>query len=554
MKRLSSEPLPESKIQKIVIRPTQLANYLLNDHLIDWLNLYGKKESHTFSTFTRFLLEQGNKFEAKIIEHIRKNHPVVSISTRFSEKGVENTLKEIKKGTPLIHSAPLKSLNGEINGIADLLVRSDYLNKLVPNSITDDSIRGTEEPIRGGKYHYVVIDIKFSTLPLKQDERTILNQDRYRAYKSQVWLYSKMVGEITGYTPKFGYILGRGYKSCSSSSTNAFSKLGVIDFDEDNIKSITEDAIKWTKNMIQNGKNWNFQTNPELYPNMMGYMTPEKQLIAEQIGEITQIWNCGIEHRLIAHQAGITSWKNPNFTSELIGIKNTQQSEIINGMLNINRNTGVSFTRKNLFQIPKHKKEYFVDFENFTGVFDDFSKIPESNPLNLIFMISVASEEKGEINCTTFCVNSIDLNEEKRILNEFINFISEDSRLYHWSSAEPTIFTNALKKHSIPNPFQEEDKWFDLFDFFKKEQVCIRGCFSYSLKDIVRSLKKLNLISLEWNTQTVSGEDAMIQAYNEFSRGKTVSNSYILQDISNYNQTDCIVLLEILNFLRNEKV
>ena len=42
-----------------------------------------------------------------------------------------------------------------------------------------------------GPYHYVVVDIKFSTLPLRADGVHLLNAGKFPAYKSQAWIYTQ---------------------------------------------------------------------------------------------------------------------------------------------------------------------------------------------------------------------------------------------------------------------------------------------------------------------------------------------------------------------------
>ena len=86
------------------------------------------------------------------------------------------------------------------------------LHKIVdecPLTIEEQTI---SSPLLKQDYHYVVIDIKFSTLPLRADGKHLLNSDKYPAYKAQCLIYRDAVGLIQGYTSQYAFILGRRWK------------------------------------------------------------------------------------------------------------------------------------------------------------------------------------------------------------------------------------------------------------------------------------------------------------------------------------------------------
>lgn len=563
-----SLPSEEPKIVRVAeklpewVSATAIANYVLNDHLVDWLKLYGEDKDPKISAMLQFLFSQGRSFEEKLIDIIRNRIPVIHITSRYRKEIVVRTLNEMKKGTPIIWSAPICSEELEINGLSDLLVRSDYINKLVPNTISP------EQETRGcklhGKFHYLVIDVKFSTLPLRANGINILNKDRYKAYKAQVWMYNQMIGEIQGYTPYIAYIMGRGYNYTSYGTTykgnSAFDKLGEVDFQgvDKDIPTIVQESVKWVRSLRREGKKWTIENHPELYPNMKidGDFTDKKKAIACEIGEITQLWYCGIEHREIAISKGVSSWKDSNFTAELIGMKN-ERAAILNQILQVNRQEVVSFLplkmkRMNEF-VGKMNCEFFVDFEIISGAFDNLSKLPISSPINIIFMISVAwIDMKGMKESVTFCVKELTLEEEGRIMKEFLTLVGNESELYHWSDAEPIQWMAALKRQSEYFTQKDElkDRWTDLLYIFKEEPITVKGCFSYSLKEVCKALIKVGLIEEVWNSETSKGDEAMLKGYQEIISGGTIEKSQVLQDIASYNVSDCFALYEILRFLR----
>lgn len=551
------------------ITGTTVHNYILKDHLSDWIKLYGPQVSSN-GEMLEFLFSQGNKFEEKLVKEINKIIPVVFISSRFSSVG--RTIQQMEKGVPIIHSASLASQGLKLKGLADLIIRSDYINRLVPGTIPLSM--ETQGCRMHPNFHYLIIDIKFSTLPLRADGEHILNSGRYKAYKSQVWLYTQIIGEIQGYTPSIAFIMGRGYTVSNNERGNsAFSKLGKVDFEDvdSKIPGESRDAIEWIRKLRCEGGGWTYLDHPELYPNMNVFSPQsynQKRELANHIGEITQMWSCGVEQREIALTHGVSSWKDPRFTAELVGFRN-HQALILNQILRVNRDSVVDYLPEKLSDTGKSlcrkiNKEFFVDFETFSGVFDDFSRLPESNPVNMIFMISVVNigtdnegldDGKADGEEKTFCVNSLNPEEELRIMKEFLEYVGKDSELYHWSDAEPLQWNAALKRHpsllSATLSATLSDRWTDLMMVFKNEPIAIKGCFSFSLKDISKALSALELIpDSPWTSNVINGEEAMLYAYREFSKGNTIETSPILQDIALYNREDCWAVYYALEFIR----
>ena len=93
----------------------------------------------------------------------------------------------------------------------------------------------------------------------------------------------------------------------------------------------------------------------------------------------------------------------------------------------------------------------------------------------------------------------------------------------------------------------------DLCDFFINEPLLLKGCFNFGLKNIGKCLYKNKLIKTTWS-DTDNGLDAMILFKDicEKNSGKNIPiKRYTeISEIVEYNKIDCIVLMEILQFLR----
>ena len=273
--------------------------------------------------FKSFIMEKGVEFEKKIVDYIHNNKvPVVKVSEYITDETIRYTKQLMKSGTPIIHSAPVKNIKQRTHGIIDLLIRSDYIEKLIDNCPLTDDEKIIPSPKLGHEFHYVVIDIKFSTLPLTSNGINILNSGSYPAYKAQCHIYNQIIGDIQGYTSQYAFILGRRYrytkKGVKYSNKSCLDKLGVIDyhdFDESYIEK-TFDAVNWVKNIYQFGHKWSISppSKNELYPNMChdsGEWQKHKNDISDDISEITSIWYCGIKHRNNALLKGISKWTDP---------------------------------------------------------------------------------------------------------------------------------------------------------------------------------------------------------------------------------------------------
>ena len=170
--RLHPPLINKRRFTKLWISATKTHNYLLNNTLCDWLDLYGKNERQFPSSkfhesnesFIDFLMRKGVEFEDELIRFLGKSHRVVTVSKYYNIDKVQDTLKYMKQGVPLIHSAPIFNKKNKTYGIVDLLVRSDYFC----NVFNDSPISGIDKNICAPNlgvdtpYHYRVIDIKFS--------------------------------------------------------------------------------------------------------------------------------------------------------------------------------------------------------------------------------------------------------------------------------------------------------------------------------------------------------------------------------------------------------
>src|SRR3979409_1255541 len=156
-----------------------------------------------------------------------------------------------------------------------------------------------------------------------------------------------------------------------------------------------------------------------------------------------------------------------------------------------------------------------------------------------------------------------------------------DVRLVHWSPAETSNFERAYDNARARHPDREwpalarvglapagpagaaarhPDRewpalaWFDLLhDVVQAEPLVVRGAFSFSLKPIARSLHALGHIQTLWGDGLADGAGARAGAGNAAvearRRGVTLEATEVMREIARYNEVDCRVMAEILEYL-----
>jgi hypothetical protein len=568
-------PMIPRRGMKNVVYATNLKSFMTNDHIVDWLKLYwdkdlqavktckrkgrrkprkrivsggiGKKRIPSNDGFLAYILNRGVEFEDEIVDAIKESYDVEFVSNSFSKKAAKQTAILMNKGVPFIHSAPVYNSRNNTGGIIDLLVRRDMFGEFTGMD--------TLSEVEGNTY--VVIDIKYSTLPLRADGVHLLNSKFYPAYKAQLKVYNDAIAQIQNFEPETAYILGRKWKFTQKGQTfkggDSFEKLGTVNFktvDESFVQK-TKDAIDWVKEVRTEGKTWEVSppSRMELYPNMCvdsGGWNIVKKNLANENNEMTRIWNVQAKHRDLAISNGVSDSHDSLCSASLMGISGLR-GPVIDKIIFINRPDTKSCVlpeqmNNTLFDWRRKKKEWFVDFEVIPEFFED------NDQGFFLFMIGAYYiDENDEEVRHTFTCDTLCKKEEKRIVTEFLALVNTERprRLWHWYSVEPRQWEMITERHGLK---RLKSKWCDLLDIVKLEPVTVKGAYNFSLKSIAKSLYDLKLIDVSWSDECCNGKDAMVQAWNYYKSPNP--NVKIMKSIEKYNQVDCEVLYAILEYLR----
>ncbi len=575
-----------------IISATSLFNFMNNDTFSDWMMYNGVNKKGKISDFTRFIQKRGNQFESDIVDYIDKNiHKVVSISDKITPSTCKKTLEYMKEGIPVIHSAPVVNKRDNTGGVIDLLVRSDYISDLVDNDnppLSPEEIHINAPNLGTQEYHYVVVDVKFTTLNLNSNGINIRSYGNIPAYKSQCLVYTNAIGEMQGYTAPSAFIMGRRTSFTRSGKKyndyTPFSRLGRIDYEgvDSKYKPITKNAIEWVRDVRKNGSGWSVSppSRPELYPNMCvdsGYWQEEKRKVASESGEITDVWNVGVKNRNLAIQEGVSDWRDDRCKASILGI-NTNRGNLVDKIMSINRQSEIlispAIIQNNHANWKTKGSDLFVDFETLSDIFAPNSDVSCQRQNEIIFMIGVGWEEEGVWNHKSFICEDLTPDNEFLIMKKFIDFVGQykNPTLHHWS-ADEKFWNSAVKRHQNKYPdrileerfwknndtsIQEEsddslniEGWSDMCKLFQNESIVLKDCFNYGLKNIARAMKKHGMINVDMDSDCDNGTSAMVNAWNCYNLHGNICEMSSMKDIVKYNEFDCKVLWEILTYLRN---
>lgn len=226
-------------------------NYVRRDPLLDWLDLYGAAAGYKRddqypdyderTDFMKFIFQQARRFEVAVVKHLRKKVNVLTIGgdldiareaehTRKLELA-RQTVAVMRNGVPIIHQGVLRDAEHRVYGAPDLLVRSDVLRELFPDLLSKEEARAPAPGLAASSWHYRVVDIKFTKLYLSAAGE-LANKESLPAYKVQIWLYNRALGQLQEFEAPYAYLLGRSWEQGSGNSVkrglSCLERLGVV--------------------------------------------------------------------------------------------------------------------------------------------------------------------------------------------------------------------------------------------------------------------------------------------------------------------------------------
>lgn len=477
-------------------------NWMLDDPLLDWLNLYGKdhdylpkQESADYVKeldFLAFIFDKAQEFEVGILRLFQDQYEVTAIAQDYREitkpDKAEATYATMRRGVPIIYQAVLWDAHNLNYGSPDFLIRSDILRQLFPNEISEQQAAISAPDLGNQGWHYLVVDTKFTTLHLNASGAILDNSNNNHAYKAQLYIYNRMLGCLQGFLPPNSYLLGRGWQRKQGKTyrgTSAMERLAPIPQNGTIARNIpiadaVADALDWIRRVRAHGHHWQLLPEPsvpELYPNMSNaddgdlmlqirasepepdpdesesadHWISAKKWLASELKELTQLWYVGFTGRQQAHASGIYRWDAPDLTAAAVGVKGDKTGPTLDRILAVNTpNNAPPILPRKIENIGNEWRkaaavEFYVDFEFCSDLNDDFTNLPEKGGQPIIFMIGCGHLEQGKWQFQSFTVPRLDQDEELRIIQEWLDYMSQirdrldpsnpRPRIFHWSHA-----------------------------------------------------------------------------------------------------------------------
>ena len=184
-------------------------------------------------------------------------------------------------------------------------------------------------------------------------------------------------------------------------------------------------------------------------------------------------------------------------------------------------------------------------------------------------MIGCGHLEDGEWQFSCFVADRLNAAAEAAAIDAWIEHmrsvrlrlgVTDTPRAFHWAHAEQSTlekaYNSACKRHKDKDWANSPDfVWFDLLKKVVKEQpVVVRGAFGFGLKEIAKTLHGHGLIETSWDDSPVDGQGAMVGAWHcdreAAEKGIRLADTELMQEIQRYNEVDCRVMQEILEYLR----
>ena len=548
---------------------TQVRPIIFEDPALIWLEYYGDRygfrPDESPYEFLKFIGRKGFEFQEKYGKEVMPAAPSVCKGpweVRRAEK-LQETLELMGQGVPVICQPALWWAPERIYGVPDFLVLTSWLKEKFPEVLKpgEDQAAAMNLKHTATLGHYVVLDVKFTT-KLEESQKAT----DFANYRAQVRVYSFLAGKLQGFMPKRGFMATRDHPF-DPLAVDIFSSLdGPLDED---LAAIREKFIEiktnggkytpWKDEIVVS----NFSNEDERWDTAKDIIAHEKipgrdpevvyQISRSVKRELAQLGFANLDMMLKIDPANV-----PLEKCKGIGPKRAKQ---IRSILKANRSR--TPVVPNAVLVPKAKEfEFYVDFEYFTNVNVDFeTQWPTLEGYEMIFMVGVGWEERGDWKFETFISSAEKPDEERRMIEAFLGVLQtrtngaflDGSRAvyYHWSSAEVWQGTRAADRHGFPkdHPLRRLP-WSDLQKVFVDGPASIPGAWNFKLKEVAKALSAVHAaFATEWPGDLDKGLRAMVMGWNAYKEADPLK-SHEMGLLKAYLEADCKALWNILRWLR----
>ena len=246
-----------------MVSGSKVRNYLLNDPMLDYLieNKVRRAKPKKKSKFLSTLFENGNQFERRVFDYLSdmKDYKIVQVAESYQARGFDKykfTVECMRNGIDIIYQGVLHDLDNNIYGCPDFMIRSDKINDILNFKCLEEHEKRIPAPKLGLDFHYVIIDVKNSTVEYMADKLHIRNSKCMPSNKGQIYLYTKCLNHIQGYEPTCGFVIGNRTIHRDVINDTFMEAIGRISYDSRDFKfkQLTFEAVDWIQQVRENGK------------------------------------------------------------------------------------------------------------------------------------------------------------------------------------------------------------------------------------------------------------------------------------------------------------
>jgi hypothetical protein len=463
-----------------------------------------------------------------------------------------------------------------------------------------------------GPYHYRAVDVKIATLSLKADGRTL--GSKHKEHMGQLEIYTRCLENILGMAviPE-AYLLGKRSKWKTRGTTNVtrtcFSRLGIHRRSDDVWEQIrrlgawrqrirNEALVDDGTGRLEMAPGWNPLDRAVVVGELHGFAGITKAYDWE---EANATWV-----RQTHDMSSLPGRDKLALRNSLWGIGRNQVDLRTLAIANLPSNTpphvqnlvtlvqtpaAISIPPPSTTVVPpctdlaaawgppsSNVVEFFVDFEFLSGAVDyDLQRFPEVDTMpDFIFMIGCTHRDPTTRMPTTvqFLTTTRTAAEETRIINEWNAHMqsvaaqqgASASRYFVWSNAEQTALNFAANRGAA----QPTAPMVDLMCAVGNN-LTFQGMKNRSLKTVTTVLCAIPGSGVQpYPSSAVQyGQAAMMVGFRAWkdgmNNGGTMANPtepdpadpYLVQAFQDslvYNERDCVVMMEILDYLRANHV
>lgn len=460
--------------------------------------------------------EKGYEYEKFVINHLIKKYPIATVMKDIPNPEpvkFKETISLMQSGCPIIYQGLLMDGENKIYGCPDLIIRTDYLKKIFPKMTFGFELKKSNI----NQYYYSVVDIKFKTLDLIGNKNELSFAKKYQGDIMQVSIYQDIINKIQGEF-NHSYLLGkRCLKKSKGIKFSGLEILGEINYDNKKmheIKNIITMSMKEIKELRARDEGFTFSNLPKRYhPNVV--------------------------------------YKNTNFPKNKEYFKENfmPKIEVINQF-------NFTYVKQILNEIPDDRLLIFLDFETVdSDLIKPMKEIPTNFNSTYLSQIGFFVPKLDEY--FSMVSEKITYESEYENLWKFVNFtklleknFNQKVVLVTYGNYEEINYEKLADFYNLP-----DFEFIDLLKIFRFYNLKHSG--SYSLKTLAKEFSMFysDKFTLNYNDSSLSsGADAMHLMMKYYQSSRQEEKDKILAEVEHYNELDCKIMYEIIEFLKQKQI